>query len=174
MIFKQVPEIIEGVKTQTRRVVKPNEKLLTVEGRKWVDIAFDRHDRRKWVVGSDYAVVPKRGWRGCLWNPNTGDYYNPVGLEIIKSYVPLRIRITSICIQQLQDISKTDALAEGIRYSGYDEYLQCDCYTYTQTSCVWPDPIDAYRHLWSSINQRKGVRWEDNPRVWVIGFEVLK
>lgn len=35
-------------------------------------------------------------------------------------------------------------------------------------------PEGAYRALWQSINKKKGVRWQDNPDVWVIEFELVR
>jgi hypothetical protein len=33
---------------------------------------------------------------------------------------------------------------------------------------------DWYSGLWDSTNKTKGTRWEDNPDVWVLTFEVTK
>lgn len=92
MIFKQITEVLNGTKTQTRRVCKPNERLLGALGSQWVDIALPGRDLRKWVVGRTYAAQPGRGKKA-------------VG----------RIRITGIRQERLQDIDFDDALAEGCR-----------------------------------------------------------
>ena len=182
MIFKQIQEIIAGTKTQTRRIVKPGESL-------WTDYLTPRGgyapavvaQRLKWQVGRDYAVSPGRGKPGVFVNFHHPCYgydiwqgTDPVSTDkgLIdwrefaprQGYEPLRIVITAIRQEPLQDISPEDVRAEGI---------WCD---------VDHDPLDigfsrdlhnqgVYRQLWNDINTRKDTRWEDNPQVWVIEFE---
>ena len=171
MIFKQVDEIISGAKTQTRRVVKPGEELhYDYDGRAVMQLlpmpmppAYKPRYRTKWQVGRDYAVVSKRGTRGVMWRPDTGKWYVPESTEDVRDgYVPLRVRVTDIRQEPLQNISETDALAEGVDINlggGVRGVLS---------------PVTAYRNLWDSINDRAGVRWHDNPQVWVITFEVVR
>lgn len=66
-----------------------------------------------------------------------------------------RIRLVDICQEQLQDITAEDALAEGI---GPD---------LTDT-----DRIAAFAALWDRIHTKPGTRWDDNPEVWVLEFEL--
>jgi len=106
--------------------------------------------RTKWRVGNTYAVQPGRGKCGVA-----------------------RIRVTGIRRERLQSISKNDALAEGILQTGYDKYMHVFCYTHSATRWVWPDPVEAYCHLWYSINKAKGTRWADDPDVWVLEFEAV-
>jgi hypothetical protein len=71
-----------------------------------------------------------------------------------KMYQPAlkthRMKIVGIRQEYLHDITEADARAEGV-----------------------PD-IQEYKRLWGTINTKKGVRWEDNPMVWVIDFEVFE
>jgi hypothetical protein len=63
----------------------------------------------------------------------------------------LRILITDIHRERLQLITEDDARAEGV------------------------ESVEAYRELWQSINGKtKDARWDDNPLVWVLTFEVVK
>ena len=186
MYFKQIQEIIDGTKTQTRRIVKPGERFL-FDDDDHEHIVLDPNNRLKWQVGRDYAVSPGRGLPGVLWQPGYNTYYmRHEGIWIPsmwkgdiyvpdytryelerKGWEPLRIVITAIRREALQDISPEDVRAEGI---------WCD---------VDHDPLDigfsrdlhnqdVYRQLWNDINTRKGTRWEDNPDVWVIEFEVVR
>lgn len=63
-----------------------------------------------------------------------------------EAHMPLRV--TGIRQEPLQNISEADARAEGV------------------------SSLDAYAHLWGRINDGVGVRWHDNPFVWVIKFAV--
>jgi hypothetical protein len=155
MIFKQWKEILEGKKTQTRRVVKPGEvddKTLCYDSYEWPDLrgrvrlpdkisaiytgVSQGNLRLKWQVGRTYAIQPGRGQK-------------QVG----------RIRLTAIRQERVQDISEADVIAEGVelRSWGYD---------WTKTA--------GYAELWDVINTRKPMRWIDNPLVWVLTFELDK
>jgi len=63
---------------------------------------------------------------------------------------PIRIRILAIRQERLQDITEDDAKAEGVA------------------------DVAAYCELWESINGKTpGARWDANPMVWVLTFEVV-
>jgi hypothetical protein len=135
MIFKQIAEILDRKKTQTRRV----RKSIEVRDHEWhlpistVGTEFMKadgcHVRTKWRVGNTYAIVPKRGAAGI------GRY----------------IRVTGIRVQNLHNITEADAKAEGV------------------------NSVEEYRALWDSINGKyKGCRWDDNPQVWVLEFELVE
>lgn len=168
MIFKQIDEIRRGMKTQTRRLALPystgtgefpceyfqypgGEKAVVRYSPGW------KFPRTKWQVGKTYAVVPKRGQTGLT---------------------DLRIKITNIRREPLQEIGWNDALAEGIhRVSWLPDLPDVAAYYHThalgETERNFHSPQLAYRDLWQSINKQPGVRWEDNPDVWVIEFEAV-
>jgi len=62
----------------------------------------------------------------------------------------ITLEITGVRVERLQDISETDALAEGI----------------DQDTCV---PVAMYRDLWEQINGFSS--WDKNPWVWVVEFK---
>lgn len=144
MIFRQIAEIKDGRKTQTRRVCKFGEhgyadknvngiaKVVKYipDGMKEFNGNPVHHYRHMslYAVGKMYAIVPKRGQ---------------------KAIADGRIEITGIRRERLQDISEADAQAEGVA------------------------DVAAYRALWESINTAPGVRWEDNPLVWVYTFRFV-
>lgn len=87
------------------------------------------------------------------------------------------LKLKSIRIERLNDITESDAIAEGIerwteermksKPTHYKVYFQnCkpeDLMSYTS------DPIDSYETLWQKINGEKS--WAENPFVWVYEFE---
>ena len=157
MIFRQVQQVLDSSKTQTRRVVKPNEFCTGASPQRILTVWSGRYDRPfcgefakcagataeglgrcKWVVGRTYAVCPGRG-------------KHSVG----------RIKLLEIRRERVQDITGADAQAEGC---------------IVRASNILPVSgaaiaIDLYSELWDSINPKKGDRWEDNPLVWVLMFE---
>ena len=146
MIFKQVQEVLDGTKTQTRRLVKEGDLglCLTVyrpDEITWV--GYSNH-RTRWTVLGDYAVQPGRGKKS-------------IG----------RIRITKIRRERLQEIIADDCRAEGIT----DDDISAAWGPVGGTSI----PIvlkHSFKALWNSL-YRKPCRWEDNPDVWVLEFELV-
>lgn len=84
-----------------------------------------------------------------------------------KEACRIKLKITEIRIERLLDISKEDAIAEGIT-GGYtdDGYTWTD---YTNDEKTYEDPRSSYMTLWDSINGKDSHRL--NPWVWVISFE---
>lgn len=91
MIFRQIDEILDGRKTQTRRVCKPGETC-----KRYIDDTIwcvrTPSNRTKWERGHTYAIQPKRGQPG------------------LKTH---RIRITALRQERLGAITEDDAKAEG-------------------------------------------------------------
>ena len=147
MIFKQWQQVLDGTKTQTRRLVKESEKCwddVTV-ARLWIAevVGHDAWTRVwtpyniKWQVGRTYAVQPGRGKKA-------------VG----------RIRITKIRRERLQELqwNTADVRAE----MGY---------LVPTRHFIWG--IRTWRRfqdLWDSI-YKKPYQWDDNPDVWVLEFQ---
>jgi hypothetical protein len=83
----------------------------------------------------------------------------------------IRLEITGIRVERLQDITEEDAKAEGIEFA--DTAL--DGRLYRDYSCkklsFTSSPIESYQSLWDSINTKRGFGWTTNPWVWVIEFK---
>jgi hypothetical protein len=149
MIFQHTIEaVLNGTKTQTRRVVDPGDKAW-LQGETHGDVVcVYRNGRLKWALGGEYAVQPGRGKKGLG-----------------------RIRITSIRKEHVQDIMPEDACAEGIEqdvcFAAYPDTPQA------RYQAVATIAIERFRALWDSI-QPAGRRWEDNPLVWCLTFELVE
>lgn len=79
----------------------------------------------------------------------------------------IKLAVTDISVEPLQDISTKDALAEGIVHFGESYGLAGDDWTSAEMT-----PEAAYRRLWNSINGHSA--WEANPWVVAITFTVEK
>lgn len=97
MLFQYTfSSILQGQKTQTRRLVKDGDVAL--RGRYNRIEAVIINGRKKWWVGKTYAVQPGRGEQQIA-----------------------RIRLLAINRQKVSQISQTDAQAEG--FSNKQEFL---------------------------------------------------
>lgn len=159
MYFKQYVEIMERRKDCTQRVVKDGE-YGTFDPDGAITAVYDARGRMKWGVGRDYAVAPGRGQLSVmvLWHwlkpeiythrlPKTRRMANELSAI---NYHPLRIRILRIERPHLHEMDETVAVHEGVA------------------------SVAAYADLWQSINGHPGTRWEDNPLVWRLWFELMR
>ena len=89
-------------------------------------------------------------------------------------YMPVRIKITGIDFERLQDISDDDCMAEGI-YERHDiinsnmEYVKC--FTFPNSIHIYATPRDAFASLIDKVSG-KGT-WDSNPYVYVFTFELV-
>jgi hypothetical protein len=74
------------------------------------------------------------------------------------------LEITDVRVERLQDISETDALAEGIVRQRDDGFGLTDTTHYHSA-----DPRMSYWSLWEAINGPGSV--ESNPWVWAVSFK---
>ena len=192
--FQLTKAVLEGRKTQTRRIIKcPRE----FKG-EWV-AGFNIHIRK-----SDKKVVD---WP-CMYDADESEFdegeilprykvgeivaiaqsYADLGVEpfpfceagwrnkmfVKAELMPNQIKITNIHIQRLQDISDEDCLAEGIvKKVGYDGIPRYYVPWYKHTWAYATDSTkDAYRFLIDKVSG-KGT-WESNPWVFVYEFELIK
>jgi hypothetical protein len=154
--------IIEGGKTQIRRVIKPQPELLKdCKGRYQIGDLLWVKETFRWCPGSN-TYCYKAG------QPYTNDYCrkftsvcehspkwcSPIYMPRVASRITLEV--TDTRIERLQNISFDDCLAEGI------------CYPF---SCSRPPKeIGRFRDIWDSINAKDGFGWDADPWVQVITF----
>lgn len=83
----------------------------------------------------------------------------------------LTLTVTDVRVQRLQDISDADALAEGVYFDelgltgGYIGLGGCN----QEWSAT---PLIAFANLWRKLHTKPGERWEDNPWVVAVSFDV--
>jgi hypothetical protein len=162
-----VRAILDGRKTQTRRVIKPQPKFIGAP-----NVPFKTDDANpKGIINCPYCKVGDRLWVREIFNCNEeGIAYKATqpdmdGLPwkspiyMPRTYSRITLEITDIRVERLQDITAQEAIAEGmpIPYVARDEY----------------EPISMYRELWEKLNSKRGYPWESNPWVWVIEFKVV-
>lgn len=183
-----VQAILDGRKSQTRRVVKPQP-----DDRPGIDctrLLFKRKDGSPLVdtAAEEAAFMCPYGLRGDrLWvretflivggeadhrivyrasNDGPDEWVSPVWRPSI--FMPrwasrITLEITGVRVERLQEITKADCLAEGIEYMPAAAAIM--------NTSVWTFDA-AFRAGWNKINGKRAP-WANNPWVWVVEFKTL-
>ena len=184
LMFKAplVRAILEGRKTQTRRIAKPvrhpdlgnvySPGALVLEhepqhvinracpygqpgDRIYVRETFSQHPEWGQLAfrADGEEFEDADGW---LWEPK----WMP-SIHIPKDLARIWLEVTGVRVERLQDISEADALAEGARF----ELASIDSVRIGATASF----LSGFRNIWEST----GGDWDANPWVWAIDFKVL-
>lgn len=172
-----IPSVLDGTKTQTRRLVKPQpapgESIAcpyVVGERRWVqeewhpagrlgreaiiEYLADRSERvveAPWSVDVDHLVARSE------WVPAS---------EMPEWASRATIEITAVRVERVQSITEEDARAEGVAPAWLDE---------DGKSVNWggaPTFRQGFARLWSEIYGLEA--WARNDVVWVVGFGVVE
>jgi hypothetical protein len=80
----------------------------------------------------------------------------------------ITLEITSVRAQRLQDISNTDAIAEGIEPMDGPHGERWRHYILPGYCDAWEFPKNSFGSLWELVNGEGS--WDDNPWVWALSF----
>ncbi len=180
-----VRAILEGRKTQTRRVIKPapgdhpddegdvlyrcpygipgdglwvreKAKLRAVCGGVWVDLLFAADEKPV-----EFQQKNSKPFRATSWTPSIHmpRWASRISLEVLK-----------IRVERVQDISEADAVAEGAMAVDSETMQTAARAAAAEGQITSVGPRDYFRWLWESINAARGFGWKKNPWVWVIDF----
>jgi hypothetical protein len=167
--------ILDGRKTQTRRIVKghalewlaPNmftpEYVASLENDMcpYGKIGDRLYVRETWAgleIGDATAYayradMPEEGKDADRWRPS---------IHMPRAASRITLEITNVRCERVQDISEADVLAEGITVDRAAKW----------TGIPWssmPDLYTAFRYCWDHLNADRAP-WDSNPWVWVISF----
>ena len=88
----------------------------------------------------------------------------------------LLLEITDICIERVQDISESDAIAEGIKYIHADPKDRVGPNHFTKSNgwyhCSRPTAAEVFTEMYKVSDDFD--KYGENPWVWVIEFKVIK
>jgi len=187
--------ILDGSKTQTRRVAKhplaqAAVRIHSYKGQSEFDCIL--HDdtggiiqcpygipgdrlwvRETWAVQHEYdAFAPSEIGSNARWHyeatENLGGLRKRPSIFLPRQGSRILLEITDVRVQRLQEISDEDARAEGISDGGC---LSCGNSEPCGCNDPQPGPRDGFSWLWQSIHGSDG--WHANPWVWVITFRRL-
>ena len=175
---EMVRAILDGRKTQTRRIIKPQPEHVWGFGVRHDDPEyFSAHVRYSGGHQPDPWIHCPYGKPGdSLWVRETWSELIHGEKAIYRSgygkYAPLitwkpsifmprwasriSLEITGVRVERLVDITDSDCYAEGITS------LQND---------ILGEPYYSFKELWDRINAKRGYLFASNPWVWVIEFK---
>lgn len=130
----------------------------TVGDRLWV--------RETYTTGNGVVHAHRINYRADdEWKPPGATWRSPRFMPRTASRITLEI--TGVRVERVQDISRDDAIAEGlIRKEGV---LETWWQNGLEREGTFLSPVECYRELWDSINGKRAP-WASNPWVWVISF----
>jgi len=178
--------ILDGSKTQTRRIVKPQPEQIDGPVIEWC------HPRSGCIAAETiselvqfcpYGAPGDRLWVRETWRENaqagidyradTGSYGPADGSADAESvhwrpsiFMPraasrISLEITGVRVERVQDISEDDARAEGVAPYVWTEN--------GRAGATMP-ATEVFAELWDKINGKRAP-WESNPWVWVVEFK---
>jgi hypothetical protein len=173
-----VRAILDGSKTQTRRVVKQQPKHAPFQTEDSIhELGAEWFTSHGWVGKCPYGqpgdqLWVRETWSKCFqragssdpaylykadlkdgWQYLMGPKWKP-SIHMFRVASRIQLEIVSVRVERLNDCSEADAGAEG---------------AYTDPACP---AYDSYATLWDSINGAGS--WKANPWVWVVEFKVIK
>jgi hypothetical protein len=190
MLFNgaMVRAILDGRKTQDRRLVKPQSLVevfqngaVTIEGwlpelripygtvgsiiwvrETWADVRGMGFDKDLFPLGAGYRADCKSG-ESLRIAKAYGVRWRP-SIHMPRWASRIDLEVTAVRVERVQDISDNDAESEGV-----DLRRLCGCVEGCAT-CDDRSPKDVFRDLWQSIY----ANWDANPFVWVYEFRRVK
>ena len=188
-----VRAILDGRKTQTRRVIKingcpitsPKESLeLTKEGLiyhsfcsmsgyykllcqpgdiLWVRETWSKDENGEYVYRANYGTTEDDSFPPSMFK------WRP-SIHMPREAARIFLRATNVRVERVQDITEEDAIAEGVKdpyeYQSPEYYEQPNLRGFEINK-------SAFAGCWDSIYSKRGYGWESNPWVWVVAFEKI-
>ena len=191
--FGLTQAVLEGRKTQTRRIMKGKPLFPTDE----IESAGILGDEVQIIANGGESLITmklpyKKGEVLAVAQKYKDVFENQqdetlelLDLRLTKGWnnkmcvrsdlMPHQIRITNVRVERLQDISDEDCLKEGIikgKVGSEDTHFMDAYYIPTLKKDPFCTPQGAYSYLIDKISG-KGT-WENNPYVFVYDFELVK
>lgn len=182
---EMVRALLDGRKTQTRRVIKTDadynnlsfdgeslcEHGVSMGGDGWTfihitDCPYGQPGAHLWVreTWGYWGSFPDDGWVIYRADGDKAQQRWRPSIHMPKKYARIWLEVIAVRAERVQDISEDDAEAEGVDWMTFAH----------MNSWEYDDPArEAFHTLWDSINKKRGYGWASNPWVWVVEFKRL-
>lgn len=198
---EMVRAILEGRKTQTRRIVRPQPPDgMTINGCPWVKSGWALHENDGRVctckqVPYHYGFPGETLWVREKWNAQTqsGKWWHEVKRDdrqllnwawtnpvepVFESTPPRWLpsihmpREASRITLEIIDVH-VERVQEICIHDVWAEGIKAQDVLHLSRGQKPSDIINTFATLWNVINDHRGYGWDINPWVWVIGFKVI-
>lgn len=193
--------VLEGRKTQTRRLITPQPCHDKRKGMVWkgymygikgYNAPYDAYDNfisplkkfNRLPYNIDEEIAVAQSYKDVCYSPSVQENIeNELGMSVedsaghnnkmfVRAYLmPHRIKITNVRIERLQDISDKDCLQEGLEFAKGGFYTGYNKETNSRT-WLGNTPREAFAALIDKVSG-KGT-WDSNPYVFVYDFIQIK
>jgi hypothetical protein len=179
-----VRALLEGRKTQTRRLVKPMSALgLRLYAPRTAEIIgaggdglalhcpYGEPGDRLWVRETwapfDSLAISRRDRDRMFYRADDEQRYETDGVWRPSIHMPrwasrITLHVTSVRVERLQAITEEDAIAEGFDPTPFEPDFDAPWLPKTPAAA-------RMSFLWNVINGERAA-WASNPWVWVVGF----
>lgn len=196
---QMVRAILDGRKTQTRRVLKPQpgpfDALFSEDGRWWDGDSETGEVHSYWNIplfagdrlwvrethGFDLRLdapggrkLKYRATNGLALSPESG--WKP-SIHMPRTASRLTLTVTDVRVQRLQEISEIDGWAEGCKRGDQDDtggFWPAEQPHPKGGTMGWDCARDWFADLWDSLNASRGFGWDANPWVAAYTFTVQR
>lgn len=107
--------------------------------------------------------------------PSLGRWYKRLSRFMPRTLSRMWLEVTAVRVERLQECSEEDAIAEGVEgFACIGGQAWRDYGGGSGFNKTYPvDPAKrSYAALWNSLHTAEGKRWEDNPWVVAVSFDV--
>jgi len=172
--------IQSGLKTETRRIVKPQPKVGgrciiqptckygEVDDVLWVRETFAKLSDLDTTDPGTSAFADggyyRADYTAGLWDDNGNEIKWRPSIFMPKDMCRIKLKVTGVHMELLHEIDRESMLAEGLFWNIPK--------THRDKVPIW-DLKRAWIKLWDELNKEKGFGWDTSPWVHVIKFEKL-
>jgi len=191
-----------GIKTMTRRIIKPQPKVIVGDKNILSDVC-----RAKLKINCPYGTVRdrlyiKEDYKYSIQNGDIlvdyRDKYNESGIRLFhisnldqktrdrlwagkQNVWKSKLLMFKFMARRFDEITNIrvervqDISEADAKAEGVYKYRDENCYKIytTTTSFGASSPVFSFQSLWDSINKDRGYSWESNPWVWIIEFKAI-
>lgn len=131
--------------------------------REWLHVPDYDQFEGIWIASTDQAMaagLPPDASGGFHWKPGEAPTVWRPSIFMPRWASRISLEVVSVKIEQVQDISEEDAVAEGVQATPAG-----DGYPFAMSARM------NFVDLWDDINAKRGYGWAENPYVWAITFK---
>ena len=180
---EMVRAILDGRKTCTRRIVKPQPTAHY--GTQCIkppyqpgDIIYVRETWHKYIKrvgkGQNCHLAEFYGYKASVANSeDAGEPWKP-SIHMPKEAARIWLKVTDVRVERLQNITPKDAENEGVGNLFYEDIGYSEKNYGTEVDSEYGIAKEQFAWLWESTIKKSDIDrygWDVNPWVWVIEFE---